>query len=464
MHPVWTARDAASGLSQTRYQQYVNGARVYGGQLTIWKNKSGGQIAVIGSHYPKLAPTNRVKVGGLQARAAAVRQVGAGGTFNSDVLINPVNGRLFYKFEVRRFDSRWVMWIDASTGATLRKFNALAHHETVSDPGIGVKGDTKQIDTTFISSTHALQSGDNRQKTYDARNRTALPGRLFTDVDGTWNNTSRTSPGQRAGVDAHYYANVTDDFYRSQFNRNSLNNSGMQMVSTVHYSKNYDNAFWNGAQMVYGDGSNTAGGFRELSGGLDVVAHELTHGVTDFTSDLVYQNESGALNEAFSDMMGNSTEYYAAANALDPSVAPDWYIGEDVYISPASNVVPGFRNMADPAEDGDPDHYSERYTGTADNGGVHSNSGIPNHAYYLLVNGGSNAGQARGHAHTGPAVSAIGVAKAQQIFYKAFTSLPSNATMSQARAATITAAGTLYGEGSAEQTSTANAWSAVGVN
>jgi bacillolysin len=185
-----------------------------------------------------------------------------------------------------------------------------------------------------------------------------------------------------------------------------------------------------------------------------VTTHEFTHGVTEFTSDLVYQGESGALNESFSDMMGNSSEYWATDK-------PDWQIGEEIYVG--ATTVPGFRNMADPAEDGDPDHYSERYTGTADSGGVHTNSGIPNHAYFLVVNGGSNAGEARGHKHSGPIVTGIGLAAAEQIFYTGFTSLPSTATMSQAREATIKAASARYGAGSQQAKSTADAWTAVGV-
>ncbi|MDP9411632.1 MAG: peptidase M4 family protein [Actinomycetota bacterium] len=116
-----------------------------------------------------------------------------------------------------------------------------------------------------------------------------------------------------------------------------------------------------------------------------------------------------------------------------------------------------------PPEDGDPDHYSERYTGTSDNGGVHSNSGIPNHAYYLLINGGKNAGEARGHNHTGPTVTGIGLADAQQIFYTAFTGLPSTATMLQARQATESVASGLYGASSQQRASTSAAWEAVGV-
>jgi bacillolysin len=299
-----------------------------------------------------------------------------------------------------------------------------------------------------------LVSTDRRQATYDARNTKSLPGKLFIDPnsDGVWNLSGRTSPGQPAGVDAHYHANVADDFYQKVFGRNSLDGKGMQMVPSAHYSKNYNNAFWNGRQVTYGDGDGAT--FIELSGGLDVTTHEFTHGVTEFTSGLVYQGESGALNESFSDMMGNSSEFWAADK-------PDWLIGEEVYV--AATTAPGFRNMSDPAEDGDPDYYSGRYIGKADSGGVHTNSGIPNHAYYLVVNGGSNAGEARGHTHTGPVVQGIGLDAAEHIFYDGFTSLPSTATMAQAREATVAAATARYGAGPQQAISTADAWTAVGV-
>lgn len=461
---VWRTTDARTGITQTRYQQVVGGAEVYGGQLTLL-SRGGQQVAVIGSYYPGLAASNGVKLTPGDARAAAAREVGAQGRWITRLSINPSNGRLYYTVDTQRFDSRWIFWIDAANGSRLKRYNAIE-----TGTGIGVKGDTKTIDTTTSGGSFVLITIDGRQKTYDAKNTQTdrkLPGTLFSDADDSWNTPGRTSPGQPAGVDAHYYAGVTDDFYGSTFNRNSLDGNGMVMVSSAHYGSNYNNAFWNGTQMVYGDGDGTST-FRELSGGLDVVAHELTHGVTEHSSNLTYQDESGALNEAFSDMMGNSTEFYADATAKDSAATPDWYIGEDVYLG--ATTVPGFRNMSDPQEDGDPDHYSERYTGTSDNGGVHTNSGIPNHAYYLLVNGGKNAGcdstGSGGHIHTldcGTSVTGVGVAKAEQIFYKGFTSLPSNATMGNARAGTVAAAEALYGTGSPEAASTAAAWQAVGV-
>jgi Zn-dependent metalloprotease len=308
-----------------------------------------------------------------------------------------------------------------------------------------------------------LVTSDGRQATYDAENTksfNARPGILFTDANDVWDLPGRDSPGQPAGVDAHYYAGVTDDFYLSAFGRNSLDDAGMQMVSSAHFARNYNNAFWDGSQVTYGDGDRR--NFREFSGGLDVVAHELTHGVTEFTSNLIYENESGALNEAFSDMMGNTTEFFAAAGGLDPAVTPDWLIGED--ISVFADAAPGIRNMGDPREDDDPDHYSELVVTTADNGGVHTNSGIPNHAYYLAVNGGRNAGcdtaGSNGHTHTADCdvnVQGVGLAVARQTFYLGFTSLQENGNMCDARNATVAASAARY------RRSISDAWAAVGV-
>jgi bacillolysin len=237
-----------------------------------------------------------------------------------------------------------------------------------------------------------------------------------------------------------------------------LDGAGLPMISTAHFSRSFLNAFWNGSQMVYGDGGTSGGAScREFSGGLDIVGHELTHGVTEFSSALIYLDESGALNESFSDIMGSSIEFFAAAQNFDPSVTPDFLIGEDVCTLDGS---PGIRSMVDPAAYDQPDHYSELFTGTDDNGGVHINSGIPNHAYYLLVNGGSNAGEARGHPHSGPVVAGIGVATAEQIFFIAFTGLPENATMCQARLATQAVAAALF---PSTLTSVSDAWVAVGV-
>lgn len=167
--------------------------------------------------------------------------------------------------------------------------------------------------------------------------------------------------------------------------------------------------------------------------------------MTEATSELVYQNESGALNEAFSDIMGTAIEFdYGSGN---------WTIAEDIDL-----LGNGFRNMANPNEDGDPSHYADRYTGTNDSGGVHTNSGIANHWFYLLVNGGQNANPVR---TTETNVQGIGLSAAEQIAFLGFTALTANASFCQARASTVAVAETNLPNVAAN---VADAWDEVGVD
>ncbi len=434
---VWT-NALPGGRTQTRYQQLVGDATVFGGQVTVIKDAAGTTESVIGAYFPGLEPSNAKKLGKKDARDAVESRIGTRGQWSNELRIDPKDGRLFFQVESIRDDSRPVRWINAGNGKTLKAFDALAHGE-----GTGVKGDTKSILTSqnATSGLFELKSADGRQTTYTANNGTTS-ATVMTDDNDLWdtNNQKMTGTSQAPGVDAHYYANVVDDFFADTFGRNSIDGNGMKIISVVHWDRNYCNAFWNGAYMTYGDGDGR--GCLPLSGGLDVDGHELTHGVTDFTSDLIYENESGALNEGFSDMMGNTIEFYAAKNGLDPAATPDFRIGEDV-INASNPATAGFRNMGDPAEFGDPDHVVDKYTGTADSGGVHSNSGIANHAYYLTVNGGQNAGctatATRAATHTEDCnvrVPALGLDKTAQIYYAAFTSLPEYANFCDARNAT----------------------------
>lgn len=441
------------GRTQTRYQQYVGDASVFGGQITVNRDAAGTATSVVGAYFPGMTAKNAVKRSAAQARGRVAQAIGARGHWSAPLRLDPRTGQLFYEVSSIRDDSRPVRWINAQNGSTMKALNALAHGE-----GEGVKGDTKTIDTVQEDGVYLLKTADDRQETYDAGNAQVLPGTLMTDADDVWDFTrpSWRSPDQRPGVDAHYYAGVVDDFYGDVFARDSIDGEGMQIVSTVHFANRYCNAFWNGEQMTYGDGDGRT--CLPLSGGLDVVGHELTHGVTEFTSNLIYEDESGALNEAFSDMMGNTIEFYAADGGLDPAATPDWLIGEDVILTPDDQ--PGFRNMGDPQEDADPDHYSELIITDADNGGVHSNSGIPNLAYYLAVNGGRNPGcdtvGSGGHTHTADCdvvVPALGLATARSVFYQGFTSLPEYANMCDARNATA-----------AVNPDASDAWAAVGVH
>jgi bacillolysin len=448
----------ANGRTTTRYQQIVDRASVLGAQITLTRDANGAIVTAIGAYYPDLQAKNAAKLSRANARAIAQRELGRAGIWRTTLRLDPSTARLFYEVQSLRSDSRPIRWIDATNGAVRKSFDGLADGD-----GIGVKGDIKSVDSRPASGGgFELVSADGRRATFDAGNRT-VRGTLMFDANDLWDFTkpTYTSPDQRAGVDAHYYADVVDDFYGATFGRDSIDDEGMQIISTVHFFNRYCNAFWNGIQMTYGDGD---GGKTclPLSGGLDVVGHELTHGVTEFTSNLIYENESGALNEAFSDMMGNTIEFFADDAGRDPAAEPDWLIGEDVITQP--DIFLGFRNMADPAEDNDPDHYSLRLLGAADNGFVHSNSGIANHAYYLALAGGQNAGciAQNGHPVTHTAdcdviVDGVGIDRAAEVFYNGFTSLPEFGNFCDARNATVAVAG-------GDRFDISDAWAAVGVH
>ena len=259
------------------------------------------------------------------------------------------------------------------------------------------------------------------RKTYTANNGTTLPGTLLINEGG-----SSTDAVAQAAQDN---AGFTYDYYFNTFGRDSYDNQGATITSTVHYSNNYNNAYWNGTQMVYGDGDGTQ--FAPLSLALDVVAHELTHAVTERTANLVYQDQSGALNESMSDVFGVLID------------STNWKIGEDVY----TPGTPGdaLRYMDNPTLGNQPDNMSNYLVTTSDNGGVHTNSGITNKAFYNVA-------------------TAIGRHSAGQIYYRALTTYFTASTDFQAaRVALVQAATDLYGAASAEVTAVENGFDAVGI-
>jgi vibriolysin len=268
---------------------------------------------------------------------------------------------------------------------------------------------------------------------------------------------STTYTGEDVAVDAHYGAHMTMEFLDEVHGRNGVNGSGgprlkdSVITSGVHYGNNYNNAFWNGRAMVYGDGDGST--FSPLTS-LDVAAHEMGHGVTEYTAGLVYRNESGALNEAFSDILGARVEAWVEGMSDDV-----WEIGEDCYTP--WNSTDAMRYMDNPTQDGSSrDHYSTRYTGSADNGGVHWNSGIANLAFYLTTEGGDHPKSSKRVV----TVQGIGMAKAGAIYYRALSLyMTANTTFAGARQATLNAAADLYGQGSVEYATVGNAWAEVGV-
>ncbi len=467
------------GYTSLRLQQIFNGVPVWGSTQAALVTNDGVLTVLSGTVAPDLEKKNGLKkqkkVNAKKSIQIAENDLGFTPDYektpSADLVVYTYEDEATYAYLVNlNFLSpkpgNYNYFIEAATGKILNKYNDLdeAHGEpalnqkggkinagkpgdsgTISDitgTGVGVLGDSKNLNMTLSGSTYHLQDRTRGGGvfTYDAASRSRLPGSLWGSSDNVLDDTY-----DAAAVDAHYYAGITFDYFKNTFNRNSYDDRGAALKSTVHYGRNYNNAFWNGSQMVYGDGDGSA--FLPLSGSLDVVAHELTHAVTDNSSDLIYQNESGALNEAMSDIFGTIVEFYDNNN-------PDYEIGEDVYTPGVSNDA--LRSMSDPTKYGDPDHYSKRYTGTGDNGGVHINSGIINKAAYLLAKGGT---------HYGVTVPGIGNDKVGEIYYRANTVyLTASSTFSQARAALVQSAADLYGAGSAEVNAVNKSFDAVGVN
>ena len=257
----------------------------------------------------------------------------------------------------------------------------------------------------------------------------------------------------QTGVNVHWGAEATYDYYLNDHGRNSFDNAGGTIYSYAHADVNYNNAFWDGTRMTYGDGDGV--NFTPLVC-LDVVGHEITHGVTQNSANLIYWGESGALNESFSDIFGNEVEFMREGV---PGVGTgSWRMGED--ITPSGS---GIRNMQNPNEFNNADTYLGTYwvtTGSGDNGGVHYNSGVQNFWFYLLCEGGSGTND-HGNAYN---VSTIGFTKAAAIAYRNLTVyLTPSSNYYAARVGAINSAIDLYGPGSTEVQAVMDAWYAVGV-
>lgn len=282
-------------------------------------------------------------------------------------------------------------------------------------------------------------------KTYNLQQTVVYSTTDFIDTDNNWLGTNAQK--DEAARDAHWASEMTYDYYQSVFGRNSIDGSGFPLTNYVHFSTNYVNAFWDGYSMTYGDGNTS---YQPLTS-LDIGAHEISHGLTQYTAALEYANEPGALNESFSDCMAAAVEFYAK-----PPLTANWTIAEDIGVP--------FRSMSNPNAYGDPDTYlgANWYIGGADNGGVHTNSGVMNKWFYLLSIGESGTNDV-GDVYS---VSGIGITKAAKIIYRAMAYyMFASCQYTDARFYSIKAAIDLYGPNcnAPEVVATTNAWYAVNV-
>ena len=352
-----------------------------------------------------------------------------------------------YKFNIysiQPFDRKMV-YVDAQTGEILFDL-PLIHFEDVVGTAHTAYYGIRQINTFKNSPTQYILHDNTRGngiKTYNMQKGTYYGSAVnFFDDDNIWNNVNANL--DQYATDAHFGAISTYDYYWNIHNRNSINGNGFNLLSYVHYNYNYQNAFWDGQRMTYGDGS---GSVTPLTA-IDVCGHEITHGLTEFTASLVYAYEPGALNEAFSDIFGTCIEFYAVPEDAN------WVIGEKM------NWI--IRSMLNPKAYGQPDTYHgiNWYFGSNDNGGVHTNSGVLNYWFYLLCEGGSGTNDL-GNAYQ---VQGIGMENAEQLAFKILTEyLSPGSQYIDACNWGIFAASELFGGCTPEVQSVGDAFYAVGV-
>lgn len=466
------------GRVHERLGQYYRGVPVFGAQVV--RQMDGRSVVSVGGRIYEGLDLNVVpSLSPERAGEAALAAAPAGARLQGDTRLGifPLRDgsyRLTYRLRVRSDWTRRDVYVDAHSGEIVRSINGLRTQAAVGE-GTGVTGVVKKVsanqDVGTYQAVDTLRPG--WTYTFDFKgslsrlnafiNTSSLAlSDLATDSDNVWQDG--------ATVDAHVYSGWVYDYYFKRYGRRGIDDQNLEVGVIVHPLArtlapvlppddvgNYINnaVYLGGGLLLYGDGDGFV--FNNTAGGLDVVAHEWTHGVTEYSSDLIYQDESGALNEAFSDIMAASIEFFYQPLGTSRDQA-DWQIAEDVFLLP-----PGYlRSLNNPNAVGDPDHYSLRqFIGTNfDEGGVHFNLTIATHAYYLAVAGGRN----RVSNITVPGIGFNNIERMERIFYRAFVMLMGpNSTFSDARRATLQAATDLYGPSSNERSQVEQAWTAVGV-
>ena len=456
----------ADGATHVRYERTFAGLRVIGGDLVVHRDKAGAVRGVdwnasgkaeVASTTPTLSRSSALAAGAKKAPYTVRKSDG-------ELVVYAGSGTPKLAYDVvtqgvraDQTPSKLHTVVDATNGATLASWD-----EVETGSGNSIYSGSVSIGTSFNSSTGKYEMKDPTRGgnwTTDLNGQTDPPvgngptGTLFTDTDDVWGNGS-TSDRASAGVDAHYGAQLTWDYYKNVHGRNGIFNNGTGVRSRVHYGNAYVNAFWDGTQMTYGDGSGNTHPLTEI----DVAGHEMSHGVTENTAGLAYSGDAGGLNEATSDIFGTAVEFYAG-NANDVG---DYLIGEKININ--GNGTP-LRYMDKPSKDGSSRDCWSATLGTLD---PHYSSGPLNHWFYLASEG-SGAKTINGVSYNSPTcdgstVTGVGRDTAAKVWYRTLsTYLTSTSTYADARNGAIKAAKDLYGAGSAQCNGIAAAFTAIAV-
>ncbi len=447
------------GMTHIRLQQVHANIPVYGKELYLHIDKH-QQLRCINGRITAVDPCIDVNpsLTPKQAKAKAARFLSLQTCkLSSQLIIYPLPKSeqevLVYQVNAKpKPDERWELFIDAHNGKLLHAANCTAFDGPAQSSGIDLSGETKTFSTYQIGSDYYLINTSKQM--FDAA-RSQIPdlvvgGILIYSAENDEKDLYylRSSDkdnwsGAENAVSASVHSAIVYDYYQNVHNRNSIDGQGGTIYVVVNYKQNYNNAFWNGKLIVFGNGDGQR--FGDIAGALDVTAHEMTHGVVEYSANLIYEFQSGALNESFADCFGAAVEFFAEGQN------GDWLIGEDV----TTPGTPGdaLRDMQNPSGPralsklpGHMDDYRDLpNTEDGDWGGVHINVGIPNRAFALASN-------------------AIGLDKTEDIYYRALTNyLTRSSQFVDVRLAAVTVAGDIYGENSVEQNAIKNAYDQVGI-
>ncbi|WP_304344412.1 M4 family metallopeptidase [Chryseobacterium koreense] len=511
---IKSEKDFTGKFTDEKYQLYFKNIKVEGGIYNV-HYKNGNLISMNGEIYHSDAAPSSPEISASSAFSLAVKSVGAQKYMWEDadyvahneykkpageLVYLPMlqedgkyNLMLVYKFNIYAASpiSRDHIYVDAMTGRIAAVDPIMKHANQLqtkhNDAPIVVEpfenaiknsaalvlgtaatrySGTQNIETTLSGSNYILHdtTRGNGVRTYNMKKSTVLSNGVdFIDNDNNWTAAEFDNTAfDNAALDAHWGVEKTYDYFKDTFSRNSYDNNGTLLRSYVHYSSAYENAGWTGSEMIYGDGAST---FRPLTA-LDVTGHELGHGVCSSSANLLYQRESGALNEALSDIWGAAVEYTYAPSKQR------WLIGEDIvkaapqYLRSMSNPKSGLTPQPDtyrginwyPATAAE--GCATPSSSTNDNCGVHRNSGVINHWFYILSEGKTGVNDL-GKSYS---VTGITMEKAAKIAYRMETAyLGANSDFMAARNFGIQAAKDLYGADTPEAIATQDAFYAVGL-
>ncbi|MET7638540.1 M4 family metallopeptidase [Streptomyces sp. NPDC005438] len=442
-----------NGATHVRYERTYDGLPVLGGDLVVHKSKAGKTTSVTKNTKAEIKVASTKAPAAHQPKAAKAK-----GSEAPRKVIWAKDGKPVLAWETviggtqkDGTPNQLHVITDATTGKKLLEFQGI-HTGT----GESTYGGSVELSTTEDGGKFNLTDGDRGgHTTSNLDNGQSGDGELFTDDDDKWGDGTAADP-QTAGVDAHYGAAVTWDYYKNVHGREGIKGDGEGASSRVHYGDNYVNAFWDDSCfcMTYGDGE---GNEHPLTS-IDVAAHEMSHGVTSHTANLTYAGESGGLNEATSDIFGTAVEF----NAENSEDVGDYLIGEEIDINGDGSPL---RYMDEPSKDGSSLDFWDENAGDVD---VHYSSGIANHFFYLLSEG-SGEKEINGVKYNSPTkggedVEGIGRESAEKIWFKALTeNMTSDTDYAAAREATVKAATDLFGADSAELKGVEAAWDGVNV-